>query len=102
MQAAGKTEGRRMRPGPGRSVRLRVQRSPGPGVPMIQLPFATAAIAAGTVALAEIGDKTQLLALLLAARFRRPLQIIAGILAATLVNHAIAGLVGAWITSVIG
>ena len=46
------------------------------------------------VALGEIGDKTQLLALMLAARFRKPLPIIAGILAATLVNHALAGLVG--------
>jgi len=59
-------------------------------------------VSTGVVALGEIGDKTQLLALLLAARFKRPLPIIAGILAATLVNHAIAGLVGAWITSVIG
>jgi putative Ca2+/H+ antiporter (TMEM165/GDT1 family) len=69
---------------------------------MIQLPFATAAIAAGTVALAEIGDKTQLLALLLAARFRRPLPIIAGILVSTLLNHALAGGLGAlvahWLT----
>ncbi|MFZ4601125.1 MAG: TMEM165/GDT1 family protein [Caulobacterales bacterium] len=49
---------------------------------------------AGVVALAEIGDKTQLLAILLAARFRRPLPIIAGIFVATLVNHAGAALVG--------
>ena len=47
------------------------------------------------VALAEIGDKTQLLAIVLAARFRRPLPIIAGILAATLANHFLAALVGA-------
>lgn len=51
----------------------------------------------GVVALAEIGDKTQLLAFLLAARFKRPLPIIAGILIATIVNHALAGAVGAWI-----
>lgn len=51
-------------------------------------------VSMGVVALGEIGDKTQLLALVLAARFRRPLPIIAGILAATLVNHAFAGLVG--------
>jgi putative Ca2+/H+ antiporter (TMEM165/GDT1 family) len=51
-------------------------------------------VSAGVVALGEIGDKTQLLALMLAARFRKPLPIIAGILAATLVNHALAGLVG--------
>ena len=59
-------------------------------------------VSAGTVALAEIGDKTQLLALLLAARFRRPWPIIAGILVATLANHALAGWLGAmaahWLT----
>ena len=49
------------------------------------------------VALAEIGDKTQLLALLLAARFRRPWPIIAGIVAATLANHFAAGAVGNWV-----
>ena len=59
-------------------------------------------VSTGVVALGELGDKTQLLALLLAARFKRPLPIIAAIFAATLVNHAIAGLVGAWLTSVIG
>ena len=51
------------------------------------------------VALAEIGDKTQLLALILAARFRKPWPIIAGIIAATLANHAAAGAVGAWVGS---
>ena len=51
-------------------------------------------ISAGVVALGEIGDKTQLLALMLAARFRRPLPIIAGILAAPLGNHALAGILG--------
>ncbi len=54
-------------------------------------------VSTGVVALAEIGDKTQLLALLLAARFRRPWPIVAGILAATLINHALAGWLGAWI-----
>ena len=49
------------------------------------------------VALGELGDKTQLLALLLAVRFKKPRAIIAGILAATLVNHALAGVVGVWI-----
>ena len=49
------------------------------------------------VAVGEIGDKTQLLALLLAARFRRPVPIIAGILVATLFNHALAGVLGNWI-----
>jgi putative Ca2+/H+ antiporter (TMEM165/GDT1 family) len=51
-------------------------------------------VSAGVVAIGEIGDKTQLLALMLAARFRKPLPIIAGILAATLANHALAGLLG--------
>ena len=53
------------------------------------------------MALAEVGDKTQLLAFILAARFRKPVPIIAGILAATLVNHALAGTLGAWITSLL-
>jgi putative Ca2+/H+ antiporter (TMEM165/GDT1 family) len=56
---------------------------------------------AGVVALAEMGDKTQLLAFLLAARFRKPVPIIAGILCATLLNHGLAGAVGAWITQVL-
>ncbi len=55
----------------------------------------------GVVALAEIGDKTQLLAFLLAARFKRPLPIILGILVATLVNHGLAGALGAWITAML-
>lgn len=54
-------------------------------------------VSTGTIALAEIGDKTQLLALLLAARFRKPLPIIAGIVVATLANHLLAGLVGVWL-----
>lgn len=58
-------------------------------------------VCTGVVALAEIGDKTQLLAFILAARFRRPLPIVAGILVATIVNHALAGALGAWITSVV-
>ncbi len=53
-------------------------------------------VSTGLVALAEIGDKTQLLALVLASRFRRPWAIVAGILVATLANHAIAGAVGSW------
>jgi putative Ca2+/H+ antiporter (TMEM165/GDT1 family) len=55
-------------------------------------------VSTGVVALGEIGDKTQLLALLLAARFRRPAPIILGILVATLANHAMASALGAWIT----
>jgi Ca2+/H+ antiporter, TMEM165/GDT1 family len=54
-------------------------------------------VSAGVVALAEIGDKTQLLALVLAARYRKPIPIVFGILVATLLNHALAGSVGAWI-----
>lgn len=58
-------------------------------------------VSTGVVALAEMGDKTQLLAFLLATRFRRPIPIILGILLATLANHALAGAIGAWITSVV-
>ena len=58
-------------------------------------------VSTGVVALAEIGDKTQLLAFILAARFKRPVPIILGILAATLVNHGLAGALGTWITSVV-
>jgi len=58
-------------------------------------------ISTGVVALAEIGDKTQLLAFILAARFKKPLPIIAGILCATIVNHGLAGVLGAWITSAV-
>jgi Ca2+/H+ antiporter, TMEM165/GDT1 family len=57
--------------------------------------------ATGIVALAEMGDKTQLLAFLLAARFRQPLPIVLGILAATLLNHGMAGALGAWITTML-
>ncbi len=59
-------------------------------------------ISTGIVALAEIGDKTQLLAFILAAKFRRPVPIILGILFATLANHAFAGAVGTWITGLVG
>lgn len=66
------------------------------------VPLLPAAISAGTVALAEIGDKTQLLALLLAARYRKPWPIVSGIALATLLNHALAGGLGAlaaqWLT----
>ena len=58
-------------------------------------------ISTGVVALAEMGDKTQLLAFILAARFKKPVPIILGILLATLVNHGLAGALGAWITSVV-
>ncbi len=59
-------------------------------------------ISTSVVALAEMGDKTQLLSLVLAARFRKPWPIVLGIFVATLVNHALAGAVGAWITSYLG
>ncbi len=55
----------------------------------------------GVVALAEIGDKTQLLAFVLAARFKKPIPIIAAIFCATIVNHGLAGALGAWITSML-
>ncbi|MHB1024011.1 MAG: TMEM165/GDT1 family protein [Acidobacteriaceae bacterium] len=58
-------------------------------------------VSTGVVALAEIGDKTQLLAFILAARFKKPIPIIAGILVATLLNHGLAGALGAWITTTI-
>lgn len=58
-------------------------------------------VSTGLVAVAEIGDKTQLLALLLACRFRRPAPIIAGILLATLANHALAGIAGQWAGSLV-
>ncbi|MGH8857268.1 MAG: TMEM165/GDT1 family protein [Polaromonas sp.] len=58
-------------------------------------------ISTGIVALAEMGDKTQLLALVLAARFRKPWPIVLGILVATVANHAMAGALGAWVTTVI-
>lgn len=56
-------------------------------------------VSTGVVTLGEMGDKTQLLAMLLAARFRKPAPIILGILVATLVNHGLAGALGAWITA---
>ncbi|WP_394755446.1 TMEM165/GDT1 family protein [Rhodoferax sp.] len=58
-------------------------------------------VSTGVVALAEIGDKTQLLAFILAARFQKPVPIILGILCATIVNHGLAGALGAWITSAV-
>jgi putative Ca2+/H+ antiporter (TMEM165/GDT1 family) len=70
------------------------------------LPFAASMeallVSTGVVALAEIGDKTQLLALLLATRFRAPWHIVLGILVATLLNHALAGALGTWIVQFIG
>lgn len=59
-------------------------------------------LSTGLVALAEMGDKTQLLSLVLAARFRKPWPIAWGILVATLFNHALAGALGSWVTTAVG
>lgn len=59
-------------------------------------------VSTGIVALSEMGDKTQLLSVVLAVRFRKPIPIILGILTATLVNHLSAGALGAWITGILG
>ena len=58
-------------------------------------------VSTGIVALAEMGNKTQLLALLLAARFKKPWTIVLGIFVATVVNHTLAGAFGAWATTVV-
>jgi putative Ca2+/H+ antiporter (TMEM165/GDT1 family) len=65
------------------------------------MPLEAFFVSVAVVALGEIGDKTQLLALVLAARFRRPLPIVCGIVVATLANHTLAGLLGAWVRSVV-
>ncbi len=59
-------------------------------------------VSTGIVALAEMGDKTQLLSLVLAARFRKPWAIVLGIFVATVVNHALAGALGSWVTGALG
>ncbi len=59
-------------------------------------------VSTGIVALAEIGDKTQLLSFILAAKLRKPVPIILGIFVATLLNHGFAGAIGAWITTLLG
>lgn len=59
-------------------------------------------IATGIVALAEIGEKTRLLAFILAAKFRKPVPIVFGIFVATLANHGFAGAVGTWSTTLMG
>jgi Ca2+/H+ antiporter, TMEM165/GDT1 family len=84
-------------PSHGRERGAVIRPHPGQGVPLEAFLVST-----GVVALAEIGDKTQLLAFILAARFRKPVPIIGAILAATLANHALAGAVGAWITALLG
>src|SRR5579864_5876336 len=63
-----------------------------PGAP----PMEAFLVSITTVAVAEMGDRTQLLSLVLAAHYRKPWPIIAGVLVATLANHALAGLIGVW------
>ena len=84
---------------------------PAAGVaPRVQPPIQSASeaileaflVSLGIVALAEIGDKTQLLALVLAARYRRPVPVILGILVATLANHALAAWLGAGVAAALG
>ena len=58
-------------------------------------------LSTGIVALAEMGDKTQLLALLLAARFRKPVPILIAILLATIINHGVSAALGQWVTTVV-
>jgi Ca2+/H+ antiporter, TMEM165/GDT1 family len=58
-------------------------------------------ISTGIVTLAEMGDKTQLLAFLLAAKYKKPVPIILGILFATILNHGLAGILGLWITQIL-
>lgn len=59
-------------------------------------------VSTGLVALAEMGDKTQLLSLILAARYRRPWPIVLGIFAATVLNHALAAAIGGWLNDLVG
>jgi putative Ca2+/H+ antiporter (TMEM165/GDT1 family) len=73
-----------------------IRQLPGRGTIMEALLVST-----GVVTLAEIGDKTQLLAFILTARFKKPSPIIAGILVATLANHRLTGAPGVWITATI-
>jgi putative Ca2+/H+ antiporter (TMEM165/GDT1 family) len=82
---------------PGRDARADCRASPGPENPLQAFLVSPFLISLGAVALAEIGDKTQLLSLVLAAKFRRPWPICAGILIASLTSHAIAAELGAWL-----
>jgi len=66
-----------------------------------EFPMEAFLVSITTISVAEIGDRTQLLSLVLAARYRRPWPIIAGILCATLANHAVAGIVGVWFGSLL-
>jgi len=73
-----------------------------PSAPVLENSLEAFLISTGVVALGEMGDKTQLLAMLLAVKFRKPVPIVLGILVATLLNHATAGLVGGWIAQALG
>ncbi|CCW20094.1 Probable transmembrane protein [Sphingobium indicum BiD32] len=79
------------------TVALRLSLPPGPGHLLMEALSTSAAL----VALAEMGDKTQLLAMLLATRFRKPVPIIFGILVATIANHFLAALLGHSIAGVL-
>jgi putative Ca2+/H+ antiporter (TMEM165/GDT1 family) len=68
----------------------------------LEIPLEAFLVSTGVVALGEMGDKTQLLAIVLAAMFRKPWPIVAGILVATLFNHAAAGALGGWVAQAIG
>jgi putative Ca2+/H+ antiporter (TMEM165/GDT1 family) len=70
--------------------------------PVLENPLEAFLISTGVVALGEMGDKTQLLAMLLAVKFRKPIPIVLGIFVATLLNHATAGWVGGWIAQALG
>lgn len=85
-------------PEPGCGRCIRTTRPAATDIPAMEAFLVSTSI----VALAEMGDKTQLLALVLAARFRKPWPIVWGIFVATVFNHALAGAAGAWITTLIG
>jgi putative Ca2+/H+ antiporter (TMEM165/GDT1 family) len=82
----------------GRGCGVVIRLHAGPGILFMEAFF----VSTGVVALGEMGDKTQLLAMLLAARFRRPMPIVLGILLATLLNHFLAALVGTAIAQSLG
>lgn len=81
----------------GRAARTWSRVSPG----LVEFPLDAFLVSTGTVFLGEIGDKTMLLAVMLASRFRRPWTVILGILVATLFNHALAGVLGTWLNELI-
>lgn len=84
----------------GRSRPWIIGKPSGPRTTLI--PMEAFLVSSGIVALAEIGDKTQLLAFVLAAKFRRPLPIVLAIFVATIANHAFAAAVGGWVTGLLG